>query len=194
MFSQEYCVLPTNEFSRVVTVEPWPEGGIAFEVEADPSELAALTRRFDLLELTKLRGSGRLERSPDGREIWLRGRLEAEAVQQCVVSLEPVPATVREPVERRYRPVGAIPEGAAPAEEAWIDPDEEEVEALDGSRIDLGEAMAEELGLCLDPYPRVPGAEALVVERLGPDVRLGPAEPAESPFAALRQLQEKRVR
>jgi uncharacterized metal-binding protein YceD (DUF177 family) len=194
MLSQEYCVSPTNEFSRVVTVEPWPEGGIGFEIEADRSELAALARRFDLLELTMLRGSGRLDRSPDGRDIWLRGRLEAEGVQECVVSLEPVPVTVREPVERRYRPVGAIPEGAAPAEEAWIDPDEEEVEALDGTRIDLGEAMAEEFGLRLDPYPRAPEAEALVAERLGPDVRLGPAERAESPFAALRQLHEKRAR
>lgn len=181
----------TNEFSRVVTIEPWPEAGIAFEVEADPAELAALARRFDLLELTILRAAGRLDRSPDGREIWIRGRLEADGVQACVVSLEPVPATVREPVERRYRPVGEIPEQP---EEAWIDPDEEEVEPLAGNRIDLGEAMAEELGLCLDPYPRAPEAEALVVDRLGPDVRLGPAEPAESPFAALRQLQEKRVR
>jgi uncharacterized metal-binding protein YceD (DUF177 family) len=184
-------VSSTNEFSRVVIIEPWPEGGIGFEVEADPVELAALARRFDLLELTMLRATGRLDRSPDGREIWMRGRLEAEGLQECVVSLEPVPATIREPVERHYRPVGQIPEQA---EEVWIDPDEEEVEPLAGNRIDLGEAMAEELGLCLDPYPRAPEAEALVVDHLGPDVRLGPAEPAESPFAALRQLQEKRVR
>jgi hypothetical protein len=194
MLSQEYCVSPTNEFSRVVTVEPWPEGGIAFKVEADPAELAALARRFDLLELTILRGTGRLDRSPDGREIWLRGRLEADGVQECVVSLEPVPAIVREPLERRYRPVDAFPEQGAQDEHAWIDPDEEEIEPLVGGRIDLGEAVAEQLGLCLDPYPRAPGAEALVVEHLGPDVRLGPAEPVESPFAALRQLQEKRVR
>jgi uncharacterized metal-binding protein YceD (DUF177 family) len=194
MLSQEYCVSPTNELSRVVTVEPWPEGGIAFEVEADPAELAALTRRFDLLELTRLCGVVRLDRSPDGREIWLQGRLEADGVQECVVSLEPVPATVREPFERRYRPVDAIPDRAAQDEDAWIDPDEEEVEPLAGGRIDLGEAMAEQLGLCLDPYPRAPGAKALAVERLGPDVRLGPPEPAQSPFAALRQLQEKRAR
>jgi uncharacterized metal-binding protein YceD (DUF177 family) len=187
-------VSPTSEFSRIVTVEPWPQGGMAFEVEADPAELAALARRFDLLELTMLRGTGRLDRSPDGRDIWLRGRLEADGVQECVVSLEAVPATVRERLERRYRPVDAIPERAAQDEDAWIDPDEEEIEPLVGGRIDLGETMAEELGLCLDPYPRAPGAEALVVEHLGPDVRLGPPEPAESPFAALRQLQEKRAR
>ena len=34
----------TNEFSRVVTIEPWSDGGIAFEVQAGPAELAALAR------------------------------------------------------------------------------------------------------------------------------------------------------
>jgi hypothetical protein len=187
-------VSSTNELSRVVTIEPWPEGGIAFEVQADPAELAALARRFELLELTALRGTGCLDRSPDGREIWLQGWLEAEGVQECVVSLEPVPASIRESIERRYRPVGGIAEQAAPAEDAWIDPDEEAVEAVAGSRIDLGEVLAEHLGLCLDPYPRAPEADALVLEHLGPDVALGAPERPESPFAALRQLQEKRAR
>ncbi|MGH6912629.1 MAG: YceD family protein [Geminicoccales bacterium] len=184
----------TNEFSRVVTIEPWPEGGIGFEVQADPAELAALARRFELLELTMLRGAGRLDRSPDGREIWLEGWLQAEGVQECVVSLEPVPASIREPIERRFRPVGVIAEQAAQAEDAWIDPDEQEVEPVAGSRIDLGEVLAEHLGLRLDPYPRAREADALVLEHLGPDVALGPPEPPESPFAALRQLQEKRAR
>jgi hypothetical protein len=184
-------VSSTNELSRVVTIEPWPEGGIAFEVQAGPPELAALARRFELLELTALRGTGSLDRSPDGREIWLRGWLEAEGVQECVVSLEPVPTSIREPIERRYRPVV---EQALPAEDAWIDPDEEEVEPAAGSRIDLGEVLAEHLGLCLDPYPRAAGADDLVLEHLGPDVHLGPPERPESPFAALRQLQEKRAR
>ena len=181
----------TNEFSRVVTIEPWPEGGIAFEVEADPGELAALARRFDLLELTVLRGRGRLDRGPGDLEIRLEGWLEAEGAQECVVSLEPVPTSIREPIERRYR----LGETAVPAEDAWIDPEqEEEVEALFGSRIDLGEALAEHLALCLDPYPRARGAEELVVEHLGPGVELGPPGAPESPFAALRQLQEKRAR
>ena len=185
---------PTNELSRVVTVEPWPEGGIAFEVEADPAELAALTRRFDLLELTRLRGVGRLDRSPDGREIWLQGRLGADG-RAGVCGQPGARAGHRSRALRAALSAGrAIPDRAAQDEDAWIDPDEEEVEPLAGGRIDLGEAMAEQLGLCLDPYPRAPGAKALAVERLGPDVRLGPPEPAQSPFAALRQLQEKRAR
>lgn len=183
----------TNEFSRIVTIEPWPEGGIAFEVQAEPRELAALARRFGLLELSMLRGRGRLEREPGGLEIRLEGWLEAEGVQECVVSLEPVPASIREPIERRYRPVEAPGETAAD-EDAWIEPEEEEAEALLGSRIDLGEALAEHLALCLDPYPRTRDAEELVVGRLGAGVELGPPGAPESPFAALRQLQEKRAR
>jgi hypothetical protein len=43
--------------------------------------------------------------------------------------------------------------------------------------LDLGEAVAEQLALALDPYPRVPGAELPEIE----------SDPQERPFAALRR-------
>ena len=53
--------------------------------------------------LDALRASGRLERGDDSHELRFHGWLEAELAQACVVSLEPVPASIRQPVERRYR-------------------------------------------------------------------------------------------
>jgi hypothetical protein len=187
-------VAPRNEFARPVVIEPWPEGGIALELSPDPAELRALARRFDLLELAELSASGRLERrGPD--EIWFTGRLEAEAAQACVVSLEPVPVRLQQPIERGWRRVaGPIEPGtAATPPTLWL-VDQDEIEPLTGRTIDLGEVMAEELALALDPYPRRADAEALVSERLGPNISFGAAEPPEPSLAALAQLKDRRAR
>ena len=152
---------------------------------------ARLARRFDLLGITSLCATGRLERRAPGAEIWFEGRLEAEVVQACVVSLEPVPASIRQPIERGWRMLaGPIEPGAAGAPPTLWLVDDDDVEPLAGRAIDLGEVMAEELALALDPYPRRADAEALVSERLGPNISFGAAEPPESPLAALAQLPE----
>ena len=183
----------TNEFSRRLAIDPWPDDGIAVDVSADAAERRALAERFDLLDMPALRGHGRLEQR--GAELVLRGWLEADVVQECVVSLEPVPARLRQPVERRYRLGGGV--GAAARLEPYgkveVD-DEDDVEPLSGREIDLGEAFAEELGLALEPYPRAVGAAALDASDLGPYVRIGPEERSSKPFDVLRPLQEKRAR
>lgn len=182
---------PGSEFSRSVTVEPWPDGGLEVDLQANAAERRALAARLELLELRSLRGRGRLERLGDGAEIGFRGRLEAEVVQPCTVTLEPVASTVVAPVERRYRPSAVGAPGPDPAE--LVDPDEVEVEPLAGPAIDLGEVLAEELALSLDPYPRVEDPYALLPD-LGPDVTIGQEQPAASPFAVLRELHQKRAR
>jgi uncharacterized metal-binding protein YceD (DUF177 family) len=186
-----------NEFSRPVVIEPWPDGGIDVELSAEPEECRALARRFDLLEVASLRASGRLERVEGTSEIRFRGRLDAEVVQTCVVSLEPVPVTIVEVVERRYRRADPArsdtkPGGAGlPAEDAWAD--EDEAEPVVGRMLDLGEALAEELALALEPYPRAEGAATLAAGDLGPYVSFGSPEPPANPFAALEQLKEERA-
>jgi Large ribosomal RNA subunit accumulation protein YceD len=186
-------LLPTNEFSRRLVIDPWPEAGIDVDVAADPAERLALARRFDLLEVRSLCGYGRLERGGAPTELVLRGWLEADVVQSCVVSLEPVPGHLREPIERRYRQEGAAAARFQPAGVVDLDADADQIEPLAGREIDVGEAFAEELGLALDPYPRAVGIAAIEATALAPHVSLGQAEPGK-PFAALRQLQDKHAR
>jgi uncharacterized metal-binding protein YceD (DUF177 family) len=186
---------PTNEFSRKLVVDPWPAAGIDVDVSADPAERQALARRFALLEVRTLRAHGRIERLEQPAELGFRGWLAADVVQTCVLSLEPAPATIRQAIERRYRPGSAAAdrERLQPKGAIDLDDEDDEVEPVNGREIDLGEAIAEEFGLALDPYPRALGAAAIEPEALGPHVSLGQAEP-EKPFAALRQLREEHPR
>ena len=58
------------------------------------------------------------------------------------------------------------------------------VEPLPGNVIDIGEAVAQELSLALDPYPRAPGAAR-------PTSRW--REALAAPFAALAKLEGKTI-
>ena len=153
---------PTNEFSRRLAIDPWPDDAIRVDVSAEPPERQALAERFGLLAVRSLCGRGRLERRSEPGELVLRGWLEADVVQACVISLEPVPARLRQRVERRYRPIeaGAVAAHLQPHGMEELADDEEVVETVIGGVIDVGEAFAEELGLALDPYPRATGARS----------------------------------
>ena len=61
----------------------------------------------------------------------------------------------------------------------------DDAEPLTGDVLDIGELVAEELSLALDPYPRLPDAEPGRPESSGRDV------PRESPFDVLAKLKPK---
>jgi uncharacterized metal-binding protein YceD (DUF177 family) len=171
------------EFSRIL---PW--GAVSRkekreELEATGAERAALATRFGILEVNMLRASLRL-RQEAGGTVRVRGHLTADVVQACVVTLEPVPQHIEEPVDLRF-----LPEGAEPEE----DPDGPDEIQTGGEALELGEAIAEQLSLALDPYPRVPGAK-LELEPDEPEEEEAPEEePARpNPFAKLAALKGKR--
>ncbi len=140
----------TPEFSRIVAV-PRMGRPATHRIAADEAERAALARRFDLVSLDRLEAEVRLERRRDGL-VRLDALSKADVVQSCVVTLEPVAATIEEPFTLFY--------GEAPASrELMLDAEAETVEPLEGDRIDIGEALAQQLSLALNPFPRVPSAE-----------------------------------
>ena len=152
---------PTNEFSRRLAIDPWPDHAVSVEVSADPAERQVLAERFGLLAVRSLRARGRLERGSEPGSWCCAAGWRRMSVQACVISLEPVPARLRQRVERRYRSIefsGSWSKHLQPHGMEVLADDEEEVEPVIGGMIDLGEAIAEELGLALDPYPRAAGA------------------------------------
>jgi uncharacterized metal-binding protein YceD (DUF177 family) len=149
-----------------------------------------LAVRLGLIELPALAAAVRLRRARGGRYVEIDGSLHATVVQTCVVTLEPVPATLEEPFALLLGPIGGGAEDG-PSSELIIDLDQPE--PLESDTIDIGELVAQQLSLALDPYPRAPDAPA--PEDLTKDLTQGLAEgpsatpaepPAESPFAVLR--------
>ncbi|MGF1611617.1 MAG: DUF177 domain-containing protein [Kiloniellales bacterium] len=195
------------EFSRLVPRDRLLEGDGCHEIEARAEERQALARRFGLLALERLRAHLRLEPSESrGGErglVRLTGRFEAELMQACVVSLEPVRSRLEGDFELLY---SLVPQGLTGRSGEWrpgpepgagevvFGPDEVEPPELVGpAGLDLGEAVAQQLALTIDPYPRAPGAVLEAAEWPPKGVRGsddgGPEDDVEAgPFAALRRL------
>ena len=177
---------------RLIAPEEVGPRGLAAEIEFDESEREALRRRLDLLTLERLTAALRFEPAgeTDGA-IRVSGTIQAELAQSCVVTLEPVPRTLSEPVSVLFAPA---PEDSSEHEiEVLAEGDEAEPLAPEG--IDVSEIVAEHLALVLDPYPRHPDAPD---EPLTYAAGEGEAEKSASdddapagPFAALGQLKSK---
>ncbi|MEG1453147.1 YceD family protein [Brevundimonas sp.] len=106
------------------------------------------------------------------------GRVRAEAVQACGLSLEPMPVTV----DRDFT-VNFVHEAEPQNNEDGeidIELDDNFPDVIEDGKIDLGQHAVEQLSLSLDPFPRKEGA-----------VFVQPPEPVEiSPFAALKALKD----
>jgi len=164
----EYRLVPSEALARPVVVDPWPSGGIELSFEATPEECCLLARRFGLVSVGGLVGHARLDRARGGDVIRLSGRIKADVVQSCVVSLEDVPATIAETFECRFTRAAIDPDDVA-----W----DLDLEPLEGVELDVGEILAQQLGVALDPYPRAEGVDALVADGLGPNIAVGEEKP-----------------
>jgi hypothetical protein len=180
--------LAPPELSRIVAVERIGTRWQAHDVTATAEECAALAQRFGLVELPALAAALRLRRARAGRYVEIDGVLRARVVQSCVVTLDPVAAALDEPFALLLGPIGGRVSDQAAPDQATSDliVDLDEPEPLDGDDIDIGELVAQQLSLTLDPYPRAPEAadpEGLATAADGPETT-GLA--ADSPFAVLR--------
>jgi len=165
------------EFARPIRLDTLGSAGQSVRIAAEPAEREALAARFGLLALERLEAEVSLAR--DGATVIAEGRLQAEVVQACIASDEPVPARIDEPFTLRFVPAEMLADGDE------IELSEADCDTLpyDGRVIELGEAVAETLALALDPFPRSPNAEAALREAgvVGEDE----AKAASSPFAKL---------
>ncbi len=176
---------PAPEFSRAVPVESLADGETVIDLEADADERAALARRFGLLALDSL--TAKVGLTPvDGGLVRVHGTLAAKVTQACVVTLEPVTTRVEGSFQRLY--------GTDAPEEAGgliADADaEESPEPFTHGAVDVGEAVAEQLALELDPFPRAPGAAFDGFSNGSKSV--GDDDTGDAgPFAVLARLKEK---
>jgi uncharacterized metal-binding protein YceD (DUF177 family) len=165
-----------NRTIRAGNIKDAPQAHVLIAGEDIRAELAAL---YGLPGISLLRGEFVLQHERAG-VIAAQLHMHARVTQICVVTLEPFDARIDERSELRFVPTGSLPESEG------VELDAETLEGPDeipyaGDVIDLGAALAEQLALALDPYPRSPGA-ALPEEFL---------DSAENPFAVLKARREK---
>lgn len=160
-----------------------PRKPTRFRYAPDAAEREALAQELGLLALYMLELSGEVR--PQGRdELVLDARLTARADQPCSVTLVPVPASLDEPVRRRYVAGLEMPDG----EEVEM-PEDDSVEPMP-EIIDLAEITAEALALALPLYPRAPGVEFQTEQHAADGVT--PLSDADvKPFAALQGLADR---
>lgn len=146
--------LPKSELSRMIKIRPLPADAVV--IEASPEERAALATRFGLGAVSSLRAEVALDQRP--RAIRARGRLRAAILQPCAISGEDFPVTIDEPVDLRF--VEENQRAPTLDEEIELEADDCDEIAFSGEMFDLGEAVAQTLGLAIDPYAEGPEADA----------------------------------
>ncbi|MFN3548579.1 MAG: YceD family protein [Mesorhizobium sp.] len=162
-----------------------PRKGMPVAIEADEKQRAALAVEHDLLSVDRLHADLLVVPwKSDG--VRVTGHVEAEIAQACVVTLEPVAASIREAIDAIF-----IPEGSRlakrlsdPSGEILVDPDGPDApELFAGDTIDVGALAEEFFALGIDPYPRSSGAA--VTSAISADEE--PERPV-SPFDKLKSL------
>jgi hypothetical protein len=157
------------------------DAGFELAVTASPDELRRLAEWAGVDAVSRL--EARIRVSPRSRsEFLLETNFEADVLQTCVVTLEPLQSHIVRSFTRTVRLVpgrlrhadrgGLVPPAAAE------DDVPDEIESL---RYDLAAPLREEFALAIDPYPRAPGA---AFELPGDDA--GP----ENPFTVLEKLKQ----
>jgi len=175
--------IPQPEYSYVVDVASLPGTGIDRPIKPSEQERTAIAERLGLQAVDRF--DIRIEVRPwRGSGARLNASFEADIVQTCVVTLDPVPAHVSDSFEVKFLPARMIEE-PRPGQELDLSPDEDDPEPLggeNGTSFDAGDLAVQYLSLALDPYPRAAGAAI-------PEEATTAEEP--SPFAVLASLKPK---
>lgn len=176
----------TNElsaYSYKVKVGHVASNPISITFSADERECAQIARIWDVTKIHSFAGTAAVSRwKRDG--VRVKGLVEVDVEQPCVVTLEPVRQRISEDFEALF-----VPENSKlarlnldPSGEMILDPEGPDApETYSGDSIDLGAVVAEFAALALDPYPRAEGSQ------FAGHIESDPAEDEKkSPFAVLK--------
>ena len=144
---------------------------------ADEGERQAIARAYGCVAVDAL--SAELKIIRRGDDLRVTGELRAQVVQPCVVTLDPLPASIREEVTFSFAPPAPPRRGAREEEAEDIAYEgEDPPEPLVDGEADFGAILLQFFALALDPYPRKAGVE----------LTAAPDEEKTHPFAALKGL------
>ncbi|HTT83953.1 MAG TPA: YceD family protein [Rhizomicrobium sp.] len=172
--------MTTIPLERFRDLSDIPEQGYETDIAPGPEELKRLAEWSGVDEVSRLHGHIKVR--PQSRTTYLlETEFDADIVQSCVVTLEPVKSRIARSFARtlhftpglnRYADKGGLVTSESVDEDA---PDE-----IDSLRYDLAGPLREEFALAIDPYPRAPGVEFESPEDSG--------DREEGPFAVLEKF------
>lgn len=159
-----------------VYVARLPKKGMEVVIEADEAQREALAAAHDLRAVERF--EVRLEvNSWKKGGVRVAGRVRADIVQDCIVTLDPVSGTVDEEVSALFLPENSrlmVPKRSAEGEILLNAEGEDAPEPFSGDTVDVGQLAEEFFALGIDPYPRKSGvslesdADAADDEKRGP--------------------------
>jgi hypothetical protein len=155
------------------------QAGSRIDVSANSDELARLAH-WAGVDAVRAFGAQVELRRLSRTQFAFEAELEADIVQSCVVTLEPVAAHIAKHIARELH---FSPRPHAESGELTLSAGDEDVpEEIASLDYDLAAPLLEEFLLAIDPYPRKEGVT------FEPPAQA--AEPPESPFAVLKRLNE----
>jgi hypothetical protein len=150
--------------SFVANVARLPQKGMPVVVEADAKQRARLAAHHGLVSVERYRAE--LLVAPWKRHgVKVTGNVEADIVQECVVTLDRLGTDISEEVYAVYLPEHSKlgREGFHTGGEILLDIDgPDSPETFSGETIDVGALAEEFFELAIDPYPRKPGVSLQV--------------------------------
>ena len=175
--------MSASELSRPIKPRALPAGTMT--IEADEAERAALASRFGITAIHTL--TAEVEFGEKDGAVLAEGKLAATLEQPCAVTREDFTYEVSETFSLRFVPEGRMGEYEEDAEFELTEDDLDEIE-YEGDSFDLGEAIAQELALAIDPYREGPSAEE-AREKAGieSDENRKPSGPLADALAALKK-------
>lgn len=169
---------------RLYDLNRLSEAGYEAAIELGPEELAKLARWVDVVGVNRFEGRVSLTRLSATRFNY-SAHLEADIVQACTVTLEPVSASLSLDFMRELHLVRQVKKMVDFSGELSPTAGGDDVpEEIDNTRFDLAAPLLEEFSLAIDPYPRAPGVAF--------DAPRAEGDRPENPFAVLSKLKEKR--
>lgn len=118
---------------------------------ATENERAEIAKRFGFLEVPEFSADIRL--SERGKGALLDAHIQGQIVQQCGVTLEPVPESIDIDIS-----VNFLPESEYEEEQHLADTDTE-LEVFNGDGLAIGETITQLFAMAANPYPRHPDAD-----------------------------------
>ncbi len=177
------------ELSRLIDIADLQGQRTTLDISATEEEERALAARFGVTTIRNLKASVTLTPFASGNKVAMKGRFDAEIEQNCVVTLVPVINRVEGEFLAEFVE-GAFLDNHDDIEFA-VDDDDPPEPILNG-RLEIGELIAQNLGLAIDPFPRAPGAifEGVILRDEAPQATMKDGRP--NPFAVLERLKTQK--